>query len=86
MNIARGYQIVSILANGSVLVTDGQGNGSSYLNSAELYNPSTGNWTTTGNMSIARSRHIASTLANGSVLVTGGQSTGGNFLNSADLY
>ncbi|CAF4250330.1 unnamed protein product, partial [Adineta steineri] len=69
---------------GLILVTGGQGIGSNYLSSAELYSPSTGTWTTTGNMTNGRTHHTASVLSNGKVLVTGG--TNHNFLNSAELY
>ncbi|CAF3987175.1 unnamed protein product, partial [Adineta steineri] len=75
----------STLANGLVLVTGGQNSGG-YLNSAELYNPSTGTWTTTANMSITRALHTASTLVNEKVLVTGGSRSSGVYLNSAELY
>ncbi|CAF1586572.1 unnamed protein product, partial [Adineta steineri] len=53
--------------------------------SAELYNPSTGTWTTTSNMGYAREYHTASVLLNGEVLVTGGQN-GNISLHSAELY
>ena len=56
-----------------------------YLNSAELYDPSTGNWSSTGVMSIARRYHTASVLGSGKVLVTGGYN-GGGAVNSAELY
>ncbi|CAF1569135.1 unnamed protein product, partial [Adineta steineri] len=70
----------SVLSNGKVLVTGGSINNFGYLNSAELYDLSTGTWTTTGNMTNAREGHTASVLSNGKVLVTG------SFLNSAELY
>ncbi|CAF1136653.1 unnamed protein product [Adineta steineri] len=71
MNVARKHHTASTLANGYVLVTGGLSD-SATLNSAELYNPSTGTWTMTGNMSVPRACHTASTLKNGDVLVTGG--------------
>jgi hypothetical protein len=83
MNNVRYLHTASVLSNGKVLVTGGYSN-SAYLNSAELYDPSTGMWTTTGNMNYARAEHKASVLTNGKVLVTGGISNG--FLNSAELY
>ncbi|CAF4229533.1 unnamed protein product, partial [Adineta steineri] len=85
MIIAREYHIAVTLANGSILITGGMGS-TGILNIAQLYNPSTGAWTTTGNMSIARYIHTASTLADGKVLVAGGYSGGSGSLNSAELY
>jgi len=74
--------------NGKVLVTGG-GNDSNYiLNSAELYDPSTGVWTMTGSMNNDRLAHTASVLTNGKVLVTGGfNSNYYNYsLNTTELY
>jgi hypothetical protein len=54
------------------------------LNSAVLYDPSIGIWTTTGFMKYSRYMHTASVLRNGDILVTGGLSQ--TVLNSAELY
>jgi len=71
MNSARAAHTASILTNGKVLVTGGVLYGL-VLSSAELYDPSTGTWTTTGSLNYARYAHTASVLTNGKVLVTGG--------------
>jgi N-acetylneuraminic acid mutarotase len=85
MNNARDIHTASILPNGQVLVTGGRISKFVCLSSTELYDPSTGNWTSTGNMNYARGYHTASILTNGKVLVTGGLN-GSVVLNSAELY
>jgi hypothetical protein len=57
--IPRPYCTATLLPNGMVLVTGGF-NGDA-LASAELYNPATGTWTTTGSLAPARQRQIQST-------------------------
>jgi hypothetical protein len=83
MNNARYEHTVSILTDGKVLVTGGHAD-LPIINSAELYDPSTGTWTATGNMNTARYRHKASVLTDGKVLVTG--ALNGGALNSSELY
>jgi N-acetylneuraminic acid mutarotase len=58
------------------------------LKNAELYDPLTGNWTTTGSMHHARGLHTASVLPDGKVLVSGGSKDNhyANGLKSAELY
>ena len=74
-----------LLTNGNVLVAGGF-NGTNYLATALLYNPSTGRWTATGSMSTARQNFAAVVLPSGQVLVEGGQSSGGAILASAEIY
>jgi N-acetylneuraminic acid mutarotase len=59
------------LPNGKVLVTGGA-NEDGVLASAELYDPSTGTWSLTGNLNAPRIGHSATLLQNGTVLVAGG--------------
>ena len=68
MNVARVDHTVTQFANGEVLVAGGSNSTSGYLSSAELYNPATGKWTLTGNITIARDGHEAVLLPNGEVL------------------
>jgi len=79
-----GELTATVLNNGRVLVTGGNSN----LSAASIYDPATGLFTATGNMTRPRVRHTATLLPSGDVLITGGQDTSGNnlFLNSAELY
>jgi N-acetylneuraminic acid mutarotase len=94
MTTARGSHTATLLPNGEVLVAGGVSNGSSpwapsCTASAELYNPSTGQWTTTGSMTKPRATHTATLLNDGSVLVAGAFCSGAGSIypdNSAELY
>jgi hypothetical protein len=70
------------LGSGKVLVAGGFN--SEDLTSAELYDPSSGTFTATGNMTVARDSHTATLLGSGKVLVAGGFN--GEDLASAELY
>jgi hypothetical protein len=84
LNTARYLHTATLLPNGKVLVVGGYGS-SGLLSSAELYDPVSGTWTTTGPMPVARFTHTATLLPNGKVLVAGGEGSGGE-LNTAVLY
>jgi hypothetical protein len=76
MATARWGHSATLLPDGEVLVAGGStsAKGSAPTAKAELYNPTTGEWTTTGSMRYNRERHGAALLTNGQVLVAGGNS------------
>lgn len=78
----------TLLVNGSVLVLGGviPGGSPTYLNTGEVYNPSVGTWSPTGNMTFPTQGATATILTNGTVLVAGGISTGGITNAGAQLY
>ena len=79
----------TLLADGTVLVTGGTGaivrGIDPALSSADLYDPRTGTWTATANLSTNRRSHSATLLPDGRVLVAGGVSHN-DASGSAELY
>jgi len=76
MTTARTGHSATLLPDGKVLVVGGltsDGETSSALSSAELYDPATGQWSFAGALSVARADHAATLLDTGFVLFTGGQ-------------
>ena len=78
----------TLLANGKVLVVGGRlcaNSSCTEFGSAELYDPGTGAWSTTGGLGVPRHAHVAVRLPNGKVLVAGGHNGATNW-NTAELY
>ncbi len=80
----RSRPSVTLLKDGRVLVAGGR-DGDEADASAEVFDPSTGEWSATGSMNEARWKHTATLLTSGEVLVVGGAGTG-SVLRSAELY
>ena len=82
---------MTVLPNGLVLAAGGlnrcnkSGCDVAFLQSAELFDPATGMWTTTGSLAAGRWRHQLVLLSDGRVLVAGGRQ-GGGILGSAEIY
>jgi hypothetical protein len=75
MSSIRSGHTATLLQNGKVLVTGGRGS-STYLKTAEIYDPTAGTWSSAGQMSEARTAHSATLLNNGDVLIVGGYASG----------
>ena len=95
MGIGRAHHAATTLATGTVLITGGATYGNNgainnYLDSAVIYDPSSGAWTPVGNnMASPRAFHQAVMLdpatTQGKVLVVGGENAGGA-LSSMDIF
>ena len=88
LHSARQEHRAVLLPNSNVLVAGGTlalSTGSFVLASAEIYNPSTGLWTTTGAMKNARTGHTATLLTTGLVLAAAGTGAIADLV-SAELY
>jgi len=81
LSTARFSHTATLLPNGKILVTGGVTGffpggfcpcKDFVTNSAELYDPATGTWSFTGNLSTERAHHTGTLLQNGKVLVAGG--------------
>ena len=82
---ARSNAAAAALADGSVLVTGGDGAAGSAVASAELFSLD-GSFYAVAPMSFPRSRHVAVALKDGRVLVAGGNGVDGNASNSAEIF
>jgi N-acetylneuraminic acid mutarotase len=90
MGNGRKGHTATLLRNGKVLVVGGY-QYFSQLASAELYDPASGTWSTTGSLNLRRDGHTATLLPDGKVLVAGGSVYNGGFfggssIDSVELY
>jgi len=87
-NAGRLMHTATLLPDGKVLVAGGYGiedGSNNSLSSAELFDPVTGTWQTTGPLNGRRSNHTATLLPNGKVLIAGGYDFN-DALSTAELY
>jgi N-acetylneuraminic acid mutarotase len=87
MVTARYWHTATLLPNGQVLITGGNGVNSAF-NTAELYDPVANTFTAlTATMTTNRAGHSATLLPNGKVLITGGaDSYAVALFNTAEIY
>ena len=88
MTTTRYLHTATLLNDGRVLVTGGYSGGidPGVLMSAELFNPNSGTFTDTLEMSVEREQHTATMLSDGTVLVAGGDNDLYPSLDSAELF
>ena len=88
MALPRAFHTATLLQDGRVLVVGGwQYNfPNSAQATAEIYDPSTGTFASTGSMATARVMHTATLLADGRVLIAGGYSSSQTGLASAEVW
>ncbi len=101
MHTARADATATLLKNGKVLIAGGDAHHDvtyTFYASAEIYDPATGKFTTTGSMTAARADATAVLLSDGRVLIAGAQGCSDpkhctnvqngaiEFLASADIY
>jgi hypothetical protein len=72
METTHGFDAVSLLNGGKVLVTAGFGACGAPFQTVELFDPVSGTFTLTGGTTTARARHTATLRNDGTVLVAGG--------------
>lgn len=86
----RTRHTATLLGNGRVLIAGGsnlvQLSPASLAAVAELFDPGTGTFTTTGSLNTPRDFHTATLLQNGKVLIAGGLDTNNTYIGQAELY
>jgi N-acetylneuraminic acid mutarotase len=87
MHKVRLDQAAVLLKDGRVLVAGGVDASGTALNSAEVYDPTTGHWTLIGSMTNARAGFTLTVLPDGQVVAAGGYGTNpSQALNNVDLF
>lgn len=82
----RSGHSATLLPDGKVLIAGGMRRNQDFYRSAELYDPATGKFQATGEMSIGRVGLVAVLLRSGKVLIAGGWIGSHSTTDSAELY
>ncbi len=88
MSIARAPFGVVRLPDGRILVAGGTTTGKQVVASAEIYDPGTGQFISTGSLLTTRRKHAGAVLSDGTVLIMGGTTdrTDSTVLQSAESF
>lgn len=88
MEITRYEHRAVLLNNGKVLITGGRDGGAygQFFNSCEIYDPSTNDWTTSGDMHQARMQGILAKFSDGTILTSGGRNTPVSSAPGSELF
>ncbi|HBB86211.1 MAG TPA: hypothetical protein DC047_01185, partial [Blastocatellia bacterium] len=84
LNKARRGHTATLLADGSVLVSGGE-DANGFITEAEIYDPTSGTFSVSGNLSAPRADHTATRLPDGRVLIAGGRGQLGP-LSSTEVF
>jgi hypothetical protein len=89
MAAPRNLFTATVLQDGRVLVANGSDSNPDdpqWILPAELYDPASGRFQTTGSIGVGRSYTTATLLADGRVLIAGGMTSGATYLAEAEVY
>jgi len=86
MSVARADHTATLLPDGRVLIAGGMVENGVFLDSMEIFDPSTAHFSPAGAMSSKRVGHSATLLPNGKILIAGGLAARGEIVSSAELY
>jgi hypothetical protein len=79
-------RIIAGSLSGRILATGGITAGNAATATSELFDPGSGTFSATGDMTTSRAYHTATALSDGTVLVVGGVNSAGIPLSSAELF
>ena len=84
LNIARRGHTATLLHDGKILLAGGE-NQNGFVTEAEIFDPTTGAFSVSGNLNLPRADHSATVLPDGRVLIAGGRGAMG-ILNSTEIF